>query len=77
MTFSKTEKRIVAGGVKLSIALGFLACLAFVGSWFLGPAAGPKVTLASGCLLSLAAVAGLYLGVCQAVIEARGKREGA
>ncbi|AZS19209.1 hypothetical protein [Caulobacter sp. FWC26] len=77
MTFSQTEKRVVAIGIKLSIVLGFVACLGLVGSWFMGRPIGPKVMAGCGCGLSLALVSALYLGVCQFVIDACGKREGA
>ena len=77
MTFSRTETLIVTMGLKLSVALGFIACLGLVGSLFLGAPAGPALRAACGAGLAMAAVSTLYLAVCQAVVAKCGRGEGA
>ncbi len=77
MTFSRTEQRIVATGLKLAVVIGFIGCLAFVGSFFIDQPAGGRWLKASGCVIALDLVAVLYLAACQAVVEACRRREGA
>ncbi|WP_454718753.1 hypothetical protein [Caulobacter segnis] len=77
MTFSTLEHRIVAIGLKLTVAIGFVACLAFVGSFFIDRPAGGLWLKASGCVIAMDLVAMVYLAACQAVVAACRRREGA
>jgi hypothetical protein len=77
MTFSRIEILIVAVGLKLSVAIGFVALLGLVASLFLGRTTGAALTGVCGCGLAMALVAGLYLAACQAVVAKLRKGEGA
>ena len=77
MTFTRTEKRIVLTGLKLTIVAGFFACIGLTGSLFVGRPVGPKALALFGAMLAVDLVAMAYLSVCQVFIEKLGGGEGA
>lgn len=77
MTFTRTEKLIVLTGLKLTLVVGFFACLGLTGSFFVGRPGGPRALSLFGALLASDLVAMAYLAVCQAFIEKQRGGEGA
>ncbi|WP_343699643.1 hypothetical protein [Caulobacter sp.] len=77
MTFTRTEKLIVLIGFKLTLVVGFFACLGLTASFFIGRPAGPKALVLFGALLAVDLVAMAYLALCQALVGKSRGGEGA
>lgn len=77
MIFTRAETLIVLIGLKLTLVVGFIACLGLTASLFIGRPAGPKTLLLFGALLSVDLVAMAYLALCQALVAKSRGGEGA